>query len=263
MSRKAKKPSVSGITWNAEQLRCTIFPSESPLSRNLKQLWTGLMEEGPDEYFERQGQHQIVKQGEGFQFAIHSHLDRVHFYFSTLEQGDSEESPNPGFNVIGEYSKMLPIFIPAIEPWIRLEDWGPLLRVGIGANLFYPVESRIDGYKHLDRLLPSYTFNFDNTRDFGYRVNRRLDTKLGGAASYINRISQWSVLRKRAIGFVLGDSAEISTQALSPSKYVCRLFQDISTPHDLAANLDSSEVPRIIEYMHSLGTEIAEKGDIV
>ena len=94
-------------------------------------------------------------------------------------------------------------------------------------------------------------------------MNRRLDTELGGAASYINRISQWSVLKKQVIGFVIGDSAGIPTQALSPSKYVCRLFQDISTPNDLAANLDSSEVPGIVEHLHHLGTEIAEKGDIV
>lgn len=263
MSREAKKTSVSGIAWNAEQLRCTIFPSESPLSRDLKQLWIGLTGEKHDEYFERPDQHQIVKQREGFQFTIISHLDRVHFYFTPLEHSDPQESPDPGFNFIGEYTKMLPIFIQAVAPWLRLEHWGAILRVAIGANLFYPVESRIEGYKHLDRLLPSYTFNFDNTRDFGYKVNRRLDTEIGGTSSYINRISQWSVLRKQAVGIVISDTAEPRTQALSPNIYACRLLQDISTPQDLTTTLESSEVPGIIEHLHNLGTEIAEKGDIV
>lgn len=262
MSKKAKT-SVSGIAWNAEQLRCTIFPSESPLSRDLKQLWIRLSEEKYDEYFERPDQQQIVKQREEFQFTITSLIDRVHFYFTPLEHSDSQESPNLGFNFIGEYARMLPIFTQAVAPWLDMEHWGAIHRVATGAILLFPVESRIEGYKHLARLLPSYTFNFDNTRDFSYQVNRRLDTEIGGTSSYINRISRWSVLRKQTVGIVLSDAGEPLKQALSPNKYACRLFQDISTPQDLATNLGSSEVPGIIEYLHNLGTEIAEKGDIV
>ncbi len=263
MSKEAKTTSVSRIAWNAEQLRCTIFPSESPLSRDLKQLWIGLTGEKHDEYFERPDQHQIGKRREGYQFTITSHIDRVHFYFTPLEHSDSQESPDPGFNFIGEYTKMLPIFIQAVAPWLRLEHFGAILRVAVGAILLYPVESRIEGYKHLARLLPSYTFNFDNTRDFSYQVNRRLDTEIGGTSSYINRISRWSVMRKQTIGIVLSDAGESLKQALSPNEYACRVFLDISTPRDPTITLESSEVPDIIESFHNLGTEIAEKGDIV
>ncbi len=255
---KRSQKSSGAIVWHAEQLRTTIFPTESPLALNLLDLWKQLRSDEPDKFSFEPTMQKIEKELDDRNFLIISSVDRIHFQ---MMPPTPTNPPGESFAEIGEFKKVLPIFEDVVKPWLENDNNNNIIRLAVGGILMSEVESREEGYHKLDKILPTVQIDAENSRDFQYQINRPRDSKTGEEDSYFNRISKWSVVMSQAVGFIVGQKGPAHREVF-PTKFACRLALDISTPQDNEMIFNRELIVPLSHELHELGIEIADHGDI-
>ena len=250
--------SSGAIVWYAEQLRCTIFPNESPLSLNLLDLWKQIRNDEPDKFTFEPTVQKIEKELDNRNFLVTYSVDRIHFQ---MMPPTPTNPPGESFAEFGELKKVLPIFEEVVEPWLENDKTNNIIRLAVGGILLSAVKSREEGYHKLQKLLPTVQIDAESSRDFQYQINRPRDFKLGEEDSYFNRMSTWSVLKLQTVGFIVGQQGTMHQEIL-PAKFTCRLALDISTPQDNEVIFKSEMIVPLSHELHELGIEIADHGDI-
>jgi len=257
MPKRSQKSSAA-IVWYAEQLRTTIFPTESPLALNLLDLWKQLRGDEPDKFSLEPSLQRIEKELDGRNFIITLSVDRIHFQ---MMPPTPAAPPEWSFKENTEFLKMLPIFEEVVVPWLGNDKVNNIIRLAVGGVLLSPVKSRNEGYKRLDTLLPAVHIDVENSRNFQYQINRPRDIKVDEEDSYCNRMSTWSVFKSQPVGLIVGLEGAMHKETL-PTKHACRLALDISTPQDNKVIFKSEMIIPLSHELHKLGIEIADHGDI-
>lgn len=259
MSQQRNEKSLSEATWRAETLRLTAFPSPSeqiaeptwwndlfgePAENKMVQSKRGLYQENG-----RYGPSRLVL------MAQPTRIDWI------LTQLDDKEDAAERFPMFEPFTQSVDSFSELLLRWFHLDSCPSVQRLGFGATLFQPVDSRKEGYSRLDAYLPSVDLDLENSSDFLYRINRPRYKTYEGIKLKINRLATWSVdaLRKGEIDWSGSSLPEI---AVIQEKFACHLEMDINTAADFESELPQRELPRIFHDLVGFGKEIAEKGDI-
>ena len=134
------------------------------------------------------------------------------------------------------------------------------MRIAYGVGLFFPVDSRLTGYKLIQDLIPSIELQPENNSEFLFQINRwrTLDKILPGLR--INRLAKWAVLSMYYANINVSPSGIAATQG--DEAFAVRLDLDISTGQEWSEPFSSIIVGDLIDQLIGLGEEIAHKGDI-
>lgn len=253
MVNKREKPNVPG-TWDAEQLRCTLFFQESPLSMDYEGLWDKLG--NPDAEIVKQPKQNraIYRLNQGVHtFAISIEIDRIHWTISSKQFRDEE--------VESSYLEIQDVFMEWLSPWLVEDEIPSPVRVAYGAVLHRPCKTKEEGYEMLQAFLPYVTLDSESSYDFSYQINRRRKSKAKKDIEYFNRLSAWSVARFTAMAIQVDDQGTKSIP-LGSTAFSCRVALDINTPGENAVPINKKEIAELFDEFSKAGAEIAEYGDI-
>ena len=153
-------------------------------------------------------------------------------------------------------------FRKIMKKWLKQSP--RLNRLAFGAVLLLPVEIKEDGYRKLDRFLPSVKINAEKSRDFSYRINRRRSSQSGIEGLEINRLSSWALITISGVKIELAADEPSKSRVLNLGEpmLACRLNLDINTDLEFRRGLKKSMLPGLFDELVELGNEIATKGDI-
>lgn len=245
--------------WNADLIRFTGFlPPEIQIGD--QNWWQLITNEQPEiktfqpkkGFFQERGPY---KDGE---LLITIQPFRVDIVYKKLDDIEKNVVKN-----IGDFEKAISLFNDLINIWYSLESFPSFQRIAFGAILSRPTDTRQSGYAVLSKYL-SDTIKIDkeNSSDFLYQINRprTIKTKNDKQEITINRLSKWSVLQSKFLGFTLTEDQNKMYQG--KLFYSCRLEIDINTVQGLNVRFSSEQCREIFQNLIGLGKEISIKGDI-
>lgn len=240
--------------WQAESLRCTVFPAEQGV-------------ELP-----------------GFAVAIGTEPDRVEGQPKLRVQKESGVLADGATTVVLEQLPSLAHLRVGLPPEVSLKTGAepaaleqaneifavyanrwlaalpPLSRLAFGAVLTRSVSSRAEGYQALNELLPAVDVDADGSEDFRYQVNRPREVVVGQESVRVNRLTKWSVRRTQVFA---GDAASPATPRSLEDDYHVVLELDVNTAPGSTAILNTAATAtKVFASLVELGVEISEKGDV-
>ena len=170
---------------------------------------------------------------------------------------------------------------PTFRPFSRYKDWfvgvmsawlphcPPVYRLAFHAKLIRPVEGGPAGASRLLNLYLSPKVQVDSdSSDFLYRVNRKCVSATPDLTDRrINRIATWSAMTFTMQMQILGVEAMTGAITMNaptqPTEHVaCSLELDINTILEQKNKLPPERLPQLFQELATLGTEIAENGDV-
>lgn len=218
-------------------------------------LWQDLLGEPPETSESRPREHVVVQGGEheGAWLALEARPERVDWRLAQKPNQPPALPPS-----LGPFEQAVPSFKALMLKGLKKSP--RLMRLAFGAILLLPADSRHDGYRRLDDLLPGIKVD-PNSTDFSYRINRRRPSDSGIKGLEINRLSTWSVAHMRSLSLhVSGDTPRI--QGLQDAFHACRLELDINTAPDFGRPINKNAIGRVLSELIDLGSEIAMEGDV-
>lgn len=244
--------------WQTEALRLTAF-TRDPVEADTVPLWHDLTGEDPEVSQARPREHSTTEAGpylEGW-LALGVATTRIDWRLVV-----NPNEPPDGLPTIGRFDELRDTFRSLMHKWLKKSP--PLNRLAFGAVLLLPVDSRQEGYRRLNGLLPSIAIDAENSSDFSYKINRRRPSTSGIENLEINRLSGWSVSRFTGIGFEMAVDEPTRSRAheLGEPMWACRLEVDVNSAPQFRPRLTKRALQTLLDELVGLGAEIAAEGDI-
>ncbi|NUM37265.1 MAG: hypothetical protein HUU50_22200 [Candidatus Brocadiae bacterium] len=148
--------------------------------------------------------------------------------------------------------------IDLIKKWTNLDTFPSCYRLALGANLFFPVKTRQEGYIILAQLLPNVKIDIENSENFLYQINRPKPSNTCRSLK-INKISRWIVATHSAVAINVENN--MITQNAENPIFSCSLNLDISTSQENRDEISKEYIPSIYEEMLGIAKEVALEGD--
>ena len=185
-------------------------------------------------------------------------MTRIDWHLTSLQtslEGDGSQVVS-----VGPFPESSNLFLETMFRWFDVDDCPNAKRLGFGAFLVQPVESKEDGYRLIASYLPHVELDPSGSSEFLYQINRPRESRTGITGLKINRLSKWSVLvQTRAL---ISVGPEGVSQDISPSKHAGRLELDINTRQDFDGTFARAALSEVFRELVDLGAEMASDGDI-
>ena len=241
------------VPWRVDHLRFTVFKDLGPPEP--EKGWATVLSTPPDTVTNNLKQLQLTQAGtfETGQLQVVQSATRVDILWNAPVIGAELRDG------LGRLDVALEKFAQIIEKFLR--EFAPSVgydRIAQGALLHAPAESREDGYRILDGLLPSVNLD-PGSQDFTYTINRPRDSKVVSDLR-INRLSKWLC--------AMWHQSVASGGTVNPIGnpiFTCTLETDISTAHtasEKVRGLSVDELCALWQEFARLNVELAEKGDV-
>lgn len=243
------------MTWQAEVLRFTGFiPGVSPdLSKG---VWGALIGKDPETQITKPQQSLLSEAGPwgpGI-LAININPIRVDFVLRTRPPKGDEPPPES----LGDFDEVIDAYDEKIRMLLELDQLPPLTRLAYGAVLRIPVGTMVDAMNLLNDFLPAVDIDPESS-DLTYRINRKRTLHVGEKDIVFNRLNTWRIIRSGFISIDLVSKGALHSQ---DTNLAAILELDISTAPSKEP-FGREELNPIYSTLRNLGTEIAEKGDIL
>lgn len=254
MGSKTSSQKTEGITWQAEQIRLSVFAGAgtTPKLRN----WKGLLEKEPDKIQVDRKEDLFVEEGESNGQVLRLIVRPPSINWLVVPPPPPE--PHETFLLMGDWQEQLNWFIPLMQNW--LSDSVGIVRIGFGSILLSPVDSLIEGYHELIPLLPSVTLYPGESSDFLYQINHPKASQTGVPGLKINRLTKWSVAMQ-AMGRIDISPIGPGEFKASPKSFACRLELDVNTAQDFEGPLPDKDLNAIFDELVTLAQNIAHRGE--
>jgi len=238
--------------WKISTLRFTFFPKENFLFD--ENLWIKLFN-NPPENITQQPKFKIMhyegKYDSG-NFVIDIDPIRVSIIYISSKNSNQ-------FISLGEFKESKLVFQSIIERWFSIKECPIVNRIGFGGIFLIPVLTKVEGYKTINKFLPSLKIDVENSTDLLYQINRPRRSTVNDNL-IINRLMKWSVFNLEASidqPFIKSQSQKIVSREIG-----VRLEFDINTHVDYQGQFSPEQQKVIFDELNNLGDEISEKGDI-
>lgn len=253
MTLSAESGSPIVTSWQLEFARLVAFPAEPPLFLN-QNWWEVVAGALPDDFVSTRKKHLHEEKGtfQGMFLTLSVDLNRVMW----LIQPSGEIDEAGTLPTLGPFRQKCAWFVELLTPWIT-HQCPPLVRLAFIGKLLILPSTYQETYELLrDHLhLPHEMFAPNPPNDFNLLINRRKRSSVVTGLE-INRISAWSKLN---IAFS-GPSPKNGSKW--PDRCYAAVELDINTAPERADALPHESLPLLLKELASLGTEIAEGGDI-
>ena len=245
--------------WQVEQLRATAFFLPGVREGLPREWWANVVGGAPDEERNRaqEGTTQQFGQVSDAQLNVIWRSDRVDWRLVPVVSRLSE--PASGFPSLGLYPERKAEFVE-----LSAKGFGHVpdaIRVAFGAVLFKTVDDMQRGYEELAGYLPAVNLGFGAATDFLYQINRFRQSEVVESL-VINRLTKWSMAVGGSIGISLNPDRGVVVPRALPPQHACRLELDMNTV-PLLSPAGSEVTVGLFRELVSLGTEIAERGDVI
>ena len=247
-------------SWEAQSMRLTLFPVV-PVDASKMNWWEQVVGLPPDRSASLRKVGGYEEAGTVKQHALSLRVlqTRIDWNFDPVSKVDLSGDDIP---TIGAFPDAMQDFMALMHKWFGTPSFPAASRMAFGAVLLKHMNDKTTGYQELARLLlPSVQVDPVNSSDFTYSINRPRMSLAGIEGLRINRLSKWSVM---VWGWMQHSIAGTATERrkTGPEHYSCHLELDISTGQDFLGDIPASKIPMVWEELVSMGTEIAEQGDI-
>lgn len=251
-----QRASKGPIAWEAEAVRFSAFPPPS-VSFELRPIWEQLVGRPPDEVTERpqQGSRQETGPLGDQHLFILQQLLRIDIVFGVHPSKLSV----PEFQLVstGLYERAAAEHAPIIRKWLAAAP--TLGRIAYAPVLIHRVQSKVEGYRVLQELLPRLPIDPINSQDLVWQINRpRTSTVIPDLR--VNRFSKWSVIQARTIEIMQGPGQLEMVKKPTSDMRAVRLELDIFT--DPIKPLPSEELSNLFDELQGMSHEMMERGDL-
>lgn len=236
--------------WNAHLLRLTVFPE--PEYQSDFNWWKKVV--GETHEVENKQPHKSQTQYEGIyqngKLILRMNPSRIDWLYVALD-----EPENLGIPTIGLFNEVVEDFTSLMQNWLDLDTIPMFRRIAFGAVLHQSVDSLQKGYEILETKYLRFSPQFDeNTSDFLYQVNRKVISQNIPDLS-LNRLMKWSVGVSQTVIIM-------PTQRSLPKTHFVRLELDINSHQEFEGTINSKTAKKLLTELTTLGSEIADNGDI-
>jgi hypothetical protein len=246
--------------WQAESLRLTVFLTTTSQPK-AEGWWSKLSGGDPETRNAKPRSGELFEAGnfQGSVLSLALQPGRVDWF---LSPSLAQEDESAQIRSLGNLHGAVNTFSAAMLKW--LEECPPAVRLAYGGVLLEPVHNKEAGYLRLSELVHGVKID-PSSEDFFYQINKPRDSKTINDLR-LNRLSKWSVAMFQPMRVAFGIPQNQPGQPMvyshtgTPS-LACRVELDLSScatsnelPHSMLAPLFTELV--------SLGTEIAEQGDV-
>ena len=238
--------------WRVETLRLTAFPAPGQPGVTAQACWSALFGLPYQTSTEDVRTRTTRLRGSIDDAFMEVTRNPVSFELRQLASNPAEPPGEP--RTLSSFSHLVLAFQRSAVRWLRSEDCPSLRRLAFGAVLLKPVPSPESAHNMLNRYLPAVTVD-PGSSDLLYQINRRRSSEVIGGLR-LNRLSKWSA--QQVDSFTVSSDGTIEH---GPAEVACRVELDINSvpSHQL---LPADRLPRLLEGLVILATEIARQGDI-
>lgn len=244
---------TSDIQWEAESLRFTAFPPLS-VSFEIQPLWGRLVGRSPEEVSERPQQGLRIETGAlGERQLVVSQLPSRLDIVLGAKAGIANTLEIP-FISLGAYESAVEPHATLIRKWLSTAP--AVGRIAYAPIVLCRVNSKEEGYRLLQQLLPQLPIDPVNSQDLVWQINRPRSSKVVSEVK-IYRLQRWTVLRRQKLDFV---SAPAQTTVIpTMQEDAVRLELDIST--EPPGPLPSEALTGLFDELLDSAHEIMVSGD--
>ena len=246
--------------WHVQQMRLTAFTPVSQADRADSWWISAVGEPAETKTVRTKGAAQTLdgQWGKG-RLVLNIDLGRTDWVAAAVTKVDEDLSEIP---TLGAIDTVLDAFSSVTTKW--LSDAPGITRLAWGAILVNIVENRVDGYKTLQKYLPSLKVDPDGSSDLLYQINRSRSSKVIEELN-INRLQKWSVLALSQFNMQSVGAVPVVREArvqVSPALFACRLELDMNSQADRPDPLPATKLLGLYSELVALGKEISLKGDV-
>ena len=240
--------------WLVESIRFSLF--KDAMGGNPSEWWIKTLGEPPEQKIEqpRTGLHRQELAVEDRKVVLQVQPGRLDWIWSpidTIEEAVIESAILPH---IGMFPKITREFASQIKKWLNAVDDSGFSRVAVGTKLFYPLDDRIDAYRHLGQYLTSVELDWTKSTDLVYQINHPRSSSTRVENLVINRLMKWAVLTATVrVGLPVSNGTY--------NLFAVRLELDINTKPDQKISLSIDEVKGVFDELLELSEEIVEQGE--
>lgn len=242
--------------WQIEQFRCTAFlQPQSTVTAH--EVFVTIADTEPVARSENRQQAMSSSSGklEDVKINVVQVPARLDVLFQSAEEPGASNSAE-----IGQYVDRKDALISRVTRWLDQEPHVQRLAMGVVAVV--QVVDRPEGYRMLQKLLPSVMLDPEHSSDFNYQINRpRLVNVADEFRIKINRLSKWGVAASIFQTFTFhGGEAAIASQPVL-LRHACRAELDLSSDQE-TAGLPPPHLTHLWNTFSSLADELISKGDV-
>lgn len=242
--------------WNVNTLRFTLFPSQ-PYSIN-EESWKKIFGNPPDSYSHNIKNNKRHYEGEFGNGVMNLDLTPMRVDFNYVPK--SSVPPSEMFDLsLGPVEEVAQEFIFSMNKFLEIKDCPFAQRIAFAPSYFMPTETRMSGYKLLDKYLPKVEIDPENSSDFLYQINRARESKVVNHL-LINRLTKWRVVQYQSIipQNMKGVHLELSTN----KEYSLSLEMDINSQANYKQEFDLETQRKLFNEFIELSREILSSGDV-
>ncbi|HBI45962.1 MAG TPA: hypothetical protein DDY78_24360 [Planctomycetales bacterium] len=152
-------------------------------------------------------------------------------------------------------------FVGLISGWLQQRP--SVKRLAFNAKLIRYADNRDALYHMLNIYLHDVEVD-PKSADLLYRINRKRPSRaMLPVELEINRLSTWAAMKFTiAVQGVMASGETTPTFPTTVDRMACVMELDINTDQDFSGPLNPDQLPQVFVELVSLGTEIAECGDV-
>lgn len=256
MSAASRADRPHWALWQPQNLRLLAFPLEPPVFKEQK-WWEEIAGSLPDDFSSTKKKQERQDQGSFGSDLFLVATDVLKIQLSLEPKTEMQDIPE-GLPSLGDFLEKLNLFKEMMIGWLA-ESCPPVTRLSFVSELLQPVSSHESGYEKLGKYLPSIKLD-PKSSDFLYRINRKRDSDVCPSIT-INRVTNWHVKKYGMILQPIGGGIPFE-HPIKPTSYYCYLSLDINTTHENKEGLPRDRLCDLFQELVSLGTEIADRGDV-
>jgi hypothetical protein len=165
----------------------------------------------------------------------------------------------------------------------RIGSWLPkatsCVRLAVGCSGHIFVANKDDGYRVLQKYLPTMQLDAIGSSDFSYQINRPRPSHVVADGLIINRLSQWGVITmtlQTQASLASANVLQSTPPPLQPQPQpqtlplqftmkpvlYARAITDVSTAAENSKDLPAEKIPELLSELCSLSVEIFGVGDV-
>jgi hypothetical protein len=252
-----REPLPDVVGWEALLLQMIAFPAQS-LPPDFASAWTEFTGEEPESTIRKKGV-QLEEKGVYHDAMLTITTDLLRTACAASPRVDFQEVPSQ-LPTLGEFADANGWFGDLITQWLDRRR-PSIKRLAFNATLVRYTDNRDAVYHLLGRYLHAVKVT-PASSDLLYRINRRRPGEVVPGGLWINRLSTWSSVKFTIQAQGVTQSGEPIPAFTTSEQNACRLELDINTDQDYSQTLAPDHLPQLFRELVSLGTEIAERGDV-
>ena len=235
--------------WETTSVRFAMFPVDHDLSE-APRWFTAITHTEPAEDLLKRAEGTRTLSGPfiGGTFRVEAQAGRCQLRLSP--SGVSDVPP-----ALGPSPSVWASFATALLPFFARPDAPAVTRVAFGAECVIRVDKREQAYLLLHALLPTVSFDPDNTLDLLFQINRPKSATSVSFSATINRLCKWYASVYSAIPLT-----PLPSPRPSPV-FTANLDLDMSTTTDRHEELPREDIVCLLRELMDVAREILSEGD--